>query len=191
MVMWNQRLVINMLCEFGPILGFVLAFELSDFRAGVITMMILVAVALFVEKRRYGHYPVFALLSTGTVLFFGGLMLATGLPSLFILRDTLFDAIFGLVLIGSVLIGRPLFRYLFGGVFGLTDIGWRTLTIRWGIFFLCFSALNEWVRQTQSAEDWVLVKIIVIIITVVFGCYQFTLTRRERLPDTTDWGVLR
>jgi intracellular septation protein len=189
--MLNQRLVINMLCEFGPILGFVVAFELHDFRSGVITMMFLVALALIVEKRHYGHYPVFALLSTGTVLFFGGLMLATGLPSLFILRDTLFDAIFGLVLIGSVWIGRPLFRHLFGNVFGLTDLGWRTLTLRWGIFFLCFSAVNEWVRQTQSPEHWVIVKIIIIIITVTFGCYQFTLTRRERLPDTNDWGIIR
>ncbi len=157
--------------------------------AGVIAMMIATLVALFVLHHAENHLPFFALLSSGSVLFFGGISLLVHIPSLFILRDTVFDGIFGIVLLFSVWCGKPLFKYIFRGVFAITEKGWSKLSLRWGIFFLMLAAMNEWVRWTLSSEDWVIAKIGIIIASVIFGTYQFRLTREERLPDATKWGL--
>ena len=111
-------------------------------------------------------------------------------PDIFILRDTLFDGIFGSALVVSVWRGKPLFKYIFSNVFAITDRGWSTLSLRWGIFFLILALINEWVRLTLSPEDWVVAKIMIIVVSSVFGTYQLTLTRRERLPHATAWGVI-
>lgn len=188
--MFTLKLFRNTLCEFGPILAFLIAFEVRNFRTGVIAMMVATFVALIILKKTEDHIPLFALFSSGTVLFFGGLSLLIDIPSIFILRDTLFDLFLGVTLLISVWVRRPLFKYLFPTVFGITDQGWSTLSYRWGIFFLLLAAINEWVRQMLSPEDWVLAKIFIIIASVCFGAYQFTLTRRERLPQANAWGIL-
>jgi intracellular septation protein len=186
----SKKLLVNTLCEFGPIMGFLVAFELRGFMAGVITMMIATVVALLVLRHIEKHTPMFALISSGTVVFFGGLSLFIDIPSIFILRDTFFDAIFGTILVISVWRGKPLFKYLFGNVFAITDTGWSTFSLRWGIFFMILALINEYVRHTFSPEQWVAAKILIIIVSVVFGTYQLTLTRKERLPDATKWGVV-
>lgn len=187
--MISKKLLINTLCEFGPILGFLVVFEIRGFMAGVIAMMIATVVALLVLRHVENHTPIFALISSGSVLFFGGISLLIHIPSIFILRDTIFDGVFGSALIISVLLGRPIFKYIFQGVFAITDRGWNMLSLRWGIFFLMLALTNEWVRWTLSPEDWVIAKMLIITLSIIFGAYQFTLTRKERLPDATQWGL--
>ncbi|MGB5019012.1 MAG: septation protein IspZ [Candidatus Moraniibacteriota bacterium] len=188
--MLNKKLLLNTLCEFGPILGFLVAFELGDFTTGVIAMMIATLISLIALKHFEKHTPIFALLSSGSVLLFGGTSLFIHIPSIFILRDTLFDSVFGLALIISVWKGNPLFKYIFSGVFAITDRGWNILSLRWGIFFIILAVLNEWVRLTLSPEDWVIAKIFIILASVAFGSYQITLTKKERLPHATARGLV-
>lgn len=188
--MLSKRLLVNTLCEFGPVLGFLIAFKLRDFSAGVIVMMIATVISLVVMRHIEKHTPIFALISSGSVLFFGGTSLFIDIPSIFILRDTIFDAIFGSAILISVWMGKPLFKYMFSGVFSITEKGWSVLSLRWGIFFLVLASINEWIRLTLSPEDWVVAKVFMIIASVMFGAYQFTLTKRERLPSATAWGII-
>lgn len=189
--MFTKRLVLNMLCEFGPILFFFAGYGLVSFSAGIAAMM-LATLAAIVTLRRYEHsLPYFALFSSGTVLFFGGLALVVDSPSIFIFRDTIFDIFAGIALLISVRKERPLFKYVFSTVFAITEKGWMTLTRRWGYFFLFLAVVNETVRITLSSDAWVIAKALIVVATVAFGCYQFTLTRRERLPSGTAWGVVK
>jgi intracellular septation protein len=188
--MFSKRLFINAFCEFGPVLGFLVAFKVKNFSAGIITMMIATTISLFVLKYLENHIPIFALISSGSVLFFGGLSLVIDIPSIFILRDTLFDGIFGTTILISVYFKKPIFKYIFRGVFSITPKGWSTLSLRWGIFFLILAFANEWVRLNLSPEDWVKAKVIIIIASIIFGTYQLTLTKKERLPEATAWGVI-
>lgn len=186
----SRKLLINTLCEFGPVLGFLIAYELTDFMVGVVVMMIATILSLLILWRVEKHVPIFALISAGTVLFFGSTSLFIDIPSIFILRDTLFDGVFGLALIISVWKGRPLFKYIFSGVFAITDKGWSTLSFRWGVFFIVLALVNELVRHTLSPDDWVIAKVGFIVVSVIFGSYQLTLTKRERLPTATAWGIV-
>ncbi len=188
--MISRKLIINGLCEFGPILGFLVAYEIKDFMSGVGVMMVATVISLIVLRHYEKHTPIFALISSFTVLFFGGISLVIDIPSIFILRDTLFDGIFGTAILISVWSGKPLFKYIFGGVFAITDKGWRTFSLRWGTFFIMLAVVNEWVRLTLSPEDWVTAKVLMIVASFVFGTYQLTLTKKERLPEATAWGIV-
>lgn len=186
----SKRLLVNTLCEFGPVLGFLVAYELEDFMTGVVVMMVATVLSLIILRHVEKHLPIFALISAGTVLFFGSTSLFIDIPSIFILRDTLFDGVFGLALIISVWKGKPLFKYIFSGVFAITDKGWSTLSFRWGVFFIILALINELVRHTLSPDDWAIAKVLLIVASVVFGSYQLTLTKRERLPTATAWGIV-
>lgn len=188
--MISKKLLVNALCEFGPVLGFLITYEISGFMPGVVTMMIATVISFIVLRHVEKHTPIFALISSGSVLVFGGMSLFVNIPSIFILRDTLFDGIFGSVIIVSVLIKRPLFKYIFSGVFAITDRGWSIFSLRWGIFFVILAVINEWIRLQLSPDDWVLAKALMIIASTIFGIYQLTLTKRERLPTATSWGVV-
>jgi intracellular septation protein len=113
------------------------------------------------------------------------------IPSIFILRDTIFDTIFGIALLISVYKKKPLLKVLFKNVFAMTECGWSELSLRWGFYYLLAAGINEWIRLTRSPDDWVHLKVVLIIITTLFGFYQFRLIRRERLPDSTPWGLVR
>jgi intracellular septation protein len=171
-------------------MAFLITYEIYGFMNGVVAMMIATVISFFVLRRVERHTPIFALISSGSVLIFGGISLFINIPSIFILRDTLFDGIFGAVLIISVLCGKPLFKYIFSGVFAITDRGWKIFSLRWGIFFIILAIINEWVRLNLSPEDWVTAKVLMIIASTVFGIYQLTLTKKERLPGATSWGVV-
>jgi intracellular septation protein len=171
------------------VLGFLVAYELKDFMTGVIVMMIATVISLIVLRIVEKHTPKFAIISSASVLFFGGISLFIDIPSIFILRDTLFDSIFGLVLVISVWIGKPLFKYIFSAVFAITDKGWKIFSLRWGIFFIILAIANEWVRLTLSPDAWVIAKILIILASVIFGTYQLKLTKKERLPNATAWGI--
>jgi intracellular septation protein len=189
--MFTKRLLINSFCEFGPILFFFLAYSVASFSAGIVAMMFGTALSLAV-LRFYDHtLPYFALFSSGSVLFFGGLALLVDTPSIFIFRDTILDVALGIALIISVHKKRPLFKYVLKGVFAITDKGWSVLSLRWGYFFLCLALVNETIRLTLSDDAWVVAKALIVVASIVFGTYQFTLTRKERLPTGTAWGIVK
>ncbi len=189
--MFNQKLFLNVICEFGPIITFLVTYSRYDFKSATIAVIVATIAALILLKVVEHHLPLFAILSTLTVIIFGGISLVVNLPDIFILRDTVFDSIFGLALIASVAMKRPLFKVLFHNVFRLTERGWSTFSLRWGFFFLFLALWNEWVRQTQTPDSWVTMKIYMIIASLVFGFYQFTLTRRERSSEANTWGLVK
>ncbi len=48
---------------------------------------------------------------------------------------------------------------------------------------------NEFARAILSPQVWVYYKVLAVIVTWVFGFYQFTLSRKERLPESSPWGL--
>lgn len=189
--MVNRKVLLNAFCEFGPIIAFMGTYSVWDFEKATIAMIGSVVIALGVLWYTEHHLPLFALLSTVTVIIFGGISIFVHIPSIFILRDTIFDSIFGVVLLVSVYMGKPLLKVFFKNVFAISERGWNRLTLRWAFFFILLAVLNEWVRLHLSSDDWVRVKAYLIVATILFGLYQFTLTRRERLPEATPWGLVK
>lgn len=189
--MFPRRLWINLLCEFGPVVAFLIAFELSTFRFATVVMVGTVAISFLILRLVEGHTPYFALLNTITVIVFGGLSAYINIPGVFICRDTLFDLGLGIAFLLSLKTTRPGLQVLFGNVFAITDRGWKIFTKRWALFYIFLACVNAYVQLSFDASTWVAAKVGMIVITFIFGMYQLTLTARERLPLADRLGLVR
>jgi intracellular septation protein len=141
-----------------------------------VTVLSLIA-GWFLERQ----LPIMPLVSGLFVLVFGGLTLALA-DELFIkLKPTLVNSLFAIILLGGLAFERALLKPLFGSVFQLNDDGWRTLTLRWGLFFVFLAILNEIVWRSFSTDFWVAFKLFgVLPVTVVFAGSQTPLILRHQ-----------
>ncbi|MDP4023925.1 septation protein A [Methylobacterium sp. NEAU 140] len=138
--------------------------------------------ALAVHYALVRRLPIMPLVSGVVVVVFGGLTLLLQDKTFIMVKPTIVNSLFGLVLLGGLAFGRPLLSVVLDSVFSLTEEGWRKLTFRWGLFFLFLAALNEVVWRTQTEDFWVSFKVFGIMpITLVFALAQTPLlTRYER-----------
>jgi intracellular septation protein len=66
----------------------------------------------------------------------------------------------------------------------LPESAWRTLTLRWGFFFLALAALNEIVWRNFSLNQWVIFKVWIILpLILAFGALQAPLLLKHAPSD--------
>ena len=83
-------------------------------------------------------------LVTGVVvLIFGALTLWFQDSTFIKIKPTIVNSLFGATLLGGLLFGQSLLKYVFGEVYKLKPEGWQKLTVRWGLFFFLLAVLNE------------------------------------------------
>ncbi len=168
--------------EMGPLVVFFLANQ----KAGIFTatglFMAAVLLSLVVSYALTRHLPVMPMVTAVVVLVFGGLTLWFH-DELFIkIKPTIVNSLFGTVLLGGLLFGRPLLPLVLDTVFQLTDEGWRKLTFRWGVFFFVLAAINEVVWRTQTLDTWVNFKVFGIMpLTVAFALAQTPLILKHEV----------
>lgn len=185
----SPKIFLHLAIEFGPILVFSAISGYVGFLPAVavfVALTTLALVAAFVESRRIAWFP---LIVGVIVLGFGFLALALEDPFFFIIKDTLYNGAFALALFAGLAFRRPLLRPLFGDLFAMTDRGWTTLTWRWATMFALLTVANEIARALLSDEAWVGYKVLATVATAAFALYQFRLSRAERLPGSSPWGM--
>jgi intracellular septation protein len=106
----------------------------------------------FVTEKRVAPMP---LLAGGAALFFGVLTLVFKDPRFIKIKPTAINLLLSAVLLGGLALKKDPLKLLMGDAIHLTAAGWRTLTVRYGIFFACVAALNEVVWRTQPDGVWV------------------------------------
>ncbi|MBO6538356.1 MAG: septation protein IspZ [Rhizobiaceae bacterium] len=177
--------------ELLPVIVFFVGQQIAGFQVGLIAMVLL-TLALLGAAHAFGRAaPRFALASTVALLVFSIPSIATGDSSYFQVSDTVLDGFFALLLLGSVVFGVPVLKFLFGQIFAITDEAWRILSLRWGFLFLVLAVLNEFIRLEYSESVWATFKLVSTIFILLFGCYQFTLSARMRIPGESNWLGLR
>ena len=149
-----------------------------------------VAVGLIVEKR----LALMPLLVGGFALVFGLLTLLTGDGLWVKVKVTALNLSLAVALIGGVLIHKQPLKHLLGTVIPINDRAWRTLTFRYGIFFLAVAIVNELVRSealvgwaaarigrtdVDPADVWVSFRGVLWIASSVFGLSQIPLIMRN------------
>ncbi|MBM3558849.1 MAG: septation protein A [Alphaproteobacteria bacterium] len=145
--------------------------------AFMVATLAALATGYTVERR----LPLLPLVSGLFVLVFGGLTLALA-DELFIkLKPTIVNSLFAAALLGGLAFGRSLLKPLLGAAFELDDAGWRTLTLRWGLFFVVLALLNEIVWRLFETETWIAFKLFGgMPLTIAFALAQTPLLLRHR-----------
>lgn len=176
--------------EFGPIIAFFFTSKTLGFMPATIIFVSLTAIALtiaYVKDRRIAVFPLVAGLS---VIAFGALTIFLQNPFFLIIKDTVYNGLFAVVLaVGLYVFKEPILKDLFSSLFCMTDRGWTILSRRWMVMFVILTIGNEVARYFLSTEMWVFYKMCATLVTIVFGLYQLTLSRRERLPHSNKWGM--
>ena len=171
--------LLKMLLELGPIAVFFIVNSRSGIFYGTGAFMVATVVALVASQRLWGRIPVRPLVSGAFVLVFGSLTLILQ-DELFIkMKPTIVNALFCAILLGGLMWGQALLKFIFGEVFNLTDEGWRKLTFRWALFFALLALLNEVVWRSFSTDYWIGFKVWgVMPMTMVFAISQLGLIKR-------------
>jgi intracellular septation protein len=155
-----------------------------------------VAVGLIVEKR----LALMPLLVGGFALVFGLLTLLTGDGLWVKVKVTALNLSLAVALIGGVLLGKQPLRHLLGTVIPINDKAWRTLTLRYGLFFLAVAIVNELVRSEalvawaaarmgrtdiDPADVWVSFRGVLWVASSAFGLSQIPLILRNLVATDT------
>lgn len=150
--------------DFVPVIGFVLVYNVFrrvDLFGGLInaetaifwaTGVLLVLMAGFIARQVMTGRPVSMMLivTSSIVAGFGLIGILLQEKGFIYVKPTvqqLFMA--GLVLV-PLLFGKNLWKVMFSKVFDLPDFAWRTLTIRWGLFFIVMAFWNEYLWRTYA-----------------------------------------
>jgi intracellular septation protein len=176
----------RLILDLGPLLVFFAAYQLAGIFAATGAFMVASMIALgagYVIERRISPVPLFTAI---LVLIFGGLTLYLKNGTFIKMKPTVLYAFFGLTLLGGLAFGRVFMKYVFENAFQLTDIGWRKLTIRWGVFFLVLAFLNEIIWRNMPEATWVKFKVFGIIpLIMVFALAQMPLVlKHEAKPQS-------
>lgn len=181
--------LVKLTLELGPLVVFFIANQRAGIFAATGIFMATTLIALAVNYALTRKIAMMPLVSGVVVVVFGGLTLWLN-DDLFIkLKPTIVNTLFGLVLIGGLLMGKSLLAYVLDSVFQLTPEGWRQLTWRWAWFFLFLAALNEVIWRNFSTDFWVSFKVFGIMpITFAFALAQTPILMRHQIipPDERD-----
>ncbi len=179
--------------DFGALLAFMAAYVVNRFVRGLDGQEALVqatwvligasAIALivgYVVEKRLAPLP---LLTGGFALIFGVLTLVFHDPTLLKIKLTIQNGLLAIVLLGSLPLGRYPFKYLLGDAIRITDLGWRGLTLRYGLYFAAVAIVNEVVWRTQSDDTWVAFRGGLWIASAAFGIWQVFFIMKHLIKD--------
>jgi intracellular septation protein len=133
--------------------------------------MVASAIAMIVSRWKTGRISPMLWMTGTLVLVFGGATLYFHNETFIKIKPTFVYASFAAILAFGLATGRPLLQSLLEAAYpGLTEQGWRKLTINWTIFFVCMAVLNEAVWRNTTTDFWVAFKLWgAIPLTLIFA----------------------
>jgi intracellular septation protein len=180
---------LNPLLKLALDLGPLVLFFIANGRFGIFgatgVFMAATVVALAAGYALTRHVPVMPLVSAIVVLIFGGLTLYLQDETFIKIKPTIIYILFGAILLGGQMMGKPLLAMVFDQVFHLNPEGWRKLTIRWAVFFFALAVLNEIVWRTQTTDTWVAFKVFGFMpLTFIFAAAQYPLLQKYAVKES-------
>jgi intracellular septation protein len=171
--------LLKLVLDFGPLAVFFLANAHYGIFTATAAFMVGVLTALGVSYALTRHFPIMAVVTAIIVVVFGGLTLMLHDATFIKVKPTIIYALFGAVLLGGLVLNKPLLGVVLDSLFHLTDEGWRKLTLRWAMFFFALAVLNEIVWRNVSTNVWVDFKVFgVMPLTFLFGALQVPLVKK-------------
>lgn len=164
--------LVRLAFDMGPLLVFFIGYSFGDFFIATASFMVALFAAMAASFILMRHLPIMSIVSGIIVAVFGGLTLFLHDETFFRMKPTIIYALFGSLLLGGLLLGKPLLSSVLGEAIDLTEEGWKILSLRWGIFFFGLAVLNEVVRL-WFPDYWVPFKVFgATLLTIGFAMSQ-------------------
>ncbi len=189
--------VLKLALELGPLVVFFLGNKYGETLAemfpvladlggkifvGTALFMVAMVISLIASRILLGTLAVMPLVTGFFVLVFGGLTLYLQNDIFIKMKPTIVNLIFASILLGGLVFGKSLLAYVFDSAFKLDDAGWKKLTLRWGLFFVCLAILNELVWRNFSTDFWVTFKVWAIMpLSMIFMMAQLPLLKAHSI----------
>jgi intracellular septation protein len=125
-------------------------------------------IGLLVERR----LALMPLLAGGTALIFGGLTLFFHDSSFVKMKLTFVDTALAVLLLGGLAMGKNPLKAVLGEALKLPDKAWKSLTVRYALFFLVCAVTNEVLRRTLSDEHWGVFRLALLGAALLFSLAQ-------------------
>jgi intracellular septation protein len=172
------------LLEFSPLVLFFAVYWFQGFiwaTAALVLATLFSMAVIYRYEKKLSNIQIF---TTALVVIFGGLTVALDDPAFLKIKVSLVNGIFAVVLLGGLPFGRLFIRDLLGSAVAMPDQAWRTLTVRWALFFAGLAILNVFVWYTFSETVWATFKFIgLIALTVLFALANAPFMARHMTVD--------
>ncbi len=162
--------------------------------------MVAMVISLAISWMLFRRVAVMPLVTLAVVLVFGTLTLWLQDSTFIKIKPTIVNSLFGATLLGGLLFGQSLLKYVFGEVYRLKPEGWQKLTVRWGLFFFLLAVLNEFAWRgsglfitdpTEADKFYAGFKLWAVMpITVVFSMLQVPLLNKYAIDPKEPVEVL-
>ena len=168
--------------EIVPLSGFFISAQYYNLIISAIISLILsvlvIIIFYFIEKR-ISKFQIFGICMSGLITIFAYLFN----DEIFVkIKPTIFNGFFSAVLLIGILNKKAMMKQFFGSQFFLNDETWYKLSLRWGLFFLLLTIINEIAWRNLETEDWVFLKVFLLSPLVgIFMLAQLPLTLRGRI----------
>ena len=174
----------KLLVEMGPLLAFFVANWLGGPYWATGAVMAATAVSLAVSWTATRKIAVMPLVTAAFVAVFGVLTFVFQDQAFIQVKVTLINAMFGAALLVGLMFGRSYVKLIMEQAITMPDAAWRTLSLRWGVFFMAMAVLNEVLRHLLSWDDWVTFKTFGLLgLTLVFAVANAPFMARHAASD--------
>ncbi|MEZ5998562.1 MAG: septation protein IspZ [Hyphomonas sp.] len=186
--------------ELGPTLSFIVVYNvllrfpeeglLSRANAlywatGILIVATLAVILLKLVRKQ--KIPPFLLISSSLIGIFGTLGILLQSKLFLFIKPTIINLLLAGLIFGGLAVGRNVWKMLFHELFDLPDFAWRTLAIRWGLYFVAMAAWNEFLWRTFSEATWANWKLGNILIGILFAVANTPYTLKHmRHPETPE-----
>lgn len=185
-----RTFIAHLLIEFGPLTVFFFVSAGWGFYPGAAALVLATVLALYSSLYHLKRFAIFSFCVSAFTLLSGLATLYLREPLWIVLEFTVSNLLFGIILLFAQRRGRLFLRNMFQHMFHISEQGWRLLTTRWGWAFIVIGGTNQLFWYWYPDENlWTLFRFVVTLLTFVFAISQFSVSRRERLPDASRWGM--
>lgn len=191
----------NIWTDLGPVLAFVIIFnamqnfapetgpvskETAIFWAtGIFMGSVALAIGWTLLKGR--TLPPMLIITGTVVMVFGGLTLWLQDETFAFIKPTIINLLFAVTILGSLAIGRNLWKTAFEHAFTMPDHAWKIFALRWAAFYVVLAIVNEVIWRNFSKEFWVNSKLFLSIpLAIAFMAANLPFLMKHNIEQPED-----
>lgn len=191
----------NLWTDIGPVLSFVIVYNvvrrfpegagaLSKENAiywatGVFMAGVVAAIGWTLSRGR--RLPPMLMITGVVVLVFGTLTIWLHDPKFAYYKPTIINLLFASVILGSLAIGRNIWKTAFEHAFQLPDHAWKIFALRWAGLYVFLAIVNELLWRNFSEDVWSNSKLFLTIpIVFVFMALNIPFLMKHQIEPEED-----